>query len=499
MPPLDCTATRAAAFHARLLTPTQYNNAVGELVKAGGDPSKDFGGASGQLDDLSVERRANAAAAVAQQAAATLAQWSPCVPPQVAAATCEQQIIDRIAPRAYRRPLSASERQELQTLFDAGVTEKDFATGVEWFLTGLFQSPDFSYQFALPASGEKPGDVRPLAPYEIASRLSFFMWDSLPDDALLAAAGAGNLGDGAGLASELSRMATDARFMRGVSGFYQTWLRLDGFHDAARDDVAFTTAVVNSLETSLVMSATQLYSSPSPNVSGLFSGTSYYMDASLRSFYGLSGNGAGFVATDMPGEGRHGILTHPALMALFARPAETNPISRGLYIRRVILCKDMAPPPPGVPIPPLPAVAPGLSTRDRLDQHAKTPFCASCHNLFDPPGYAFENFDQVGRHRTNDNGKPIDTSGTMNDSGDVNGAFAKGEDLLAKLGESLDVKACFAQRYFEYAVARNAATEDACSLDGLKKEFVPSGDLRQLVLSIGKSDAFRYRLSEGGP
>src|SRR5439155_24498720 len=123
----------------------------------------------------------------------------------------------------------------------------------------------------------------------------------------------------------------------------------------------------------------------------------------------------------------------------------------------------------------------------------------SCHNLFDPPGYAFENFDQVGRHRTNDNGKPIDTSGTMNDSGDLNGAFAKGEDLLAKLGESLDVKACFAQRYFEYAVARNAATEDACSLDGLKKEFVPSGDLRQLVLSIGKSDAFRYRLSEGGP
>src|SRR5439155_4307611 len=106
MPPLDCTAPRAATFHARLLTPTQYNNAVGELVKVGGDPSKDFGGGSGQLDDLSVERRANAAATVAQQAAATLAQWSPCVPPQVAAATCEQQIIDRIAPRAYRRPLS---------------------------------------------------------------------------------------------------------------------------------------------------------------------------------------------------------------------------------------------------------------------------------------------------------------------------------------------------------------------------------------------------------
>jgi hypothetical protein len=497
--PLDCTMPRAAAFHGRLLTPSQYNNAVAELVKVGGDPSKDFGGASSQLDDLSVERRANAAAAVAQQAAATLAQWSPCVPPQAAAATCEQQIVDLIAPRAYRRPISTSERQELLALFDAGVTEKDFATGVEWFLTGLFQSPDFSYQLARPAAGEKAGDVRPLAPYEIASRLSFFIWDSIPDDALLAAASAGDLADGARLANELSRMAGDARFMRGVSGFYQTWLRLESFREVARDGADFTTNVVNSLEASLLMSATRLYAGPSPNVAGLFSGTAYFMDPTLRSFYGLAGSGTGFVATDLPGEGRSGILTHPGLMTLFARPAETNPISRGLYMRRVILCKDMSPPPAGVPIPPLPPIMPGLSTRDRLDQHAKTPFCASCHNLFDPAGYAFENFDQVGRHRAMDGGKPVDTSATMIDSGDVNGVFAKGEDLLAKVAESKDVRACFAQKYLEYAVARNAATEDACSLDALDKQFVPSGDLVGLVLSIAKSDSFRYRMSEGGP
>src|SRR5258707_6969787 len=104
-------------------------------------------------------------------------------------------------------------------------------------------------------------------------------------------------------------MATDARFMRGVSGFYETWLRLDGFHEAARDDVAFTTAVVNSLETSLLMSATQLYSSPSPNVAGLFSGTSYYMDAALRSFYRLSVFYACLVSSYIPAEGRFCILT----------------------------------------------------------------------------------------------------------------------------------------------------------------------------------------------
>jgi hypothetical protein len=186
-------------------------------------------------------------------------------------------------------------------------------------------------------------------------------------------------------------------------------------------------------------------------------------------------------------------------MALFARPAETNPISRGLYLRRVIMCQDLPPPPAGIPIPPLPPIQPGLSTRDRLDQHAKAPLCASCHSLIDPPGYALEQFDQVGRHRTADSGRPIDTSGVMTEAGDLVGPFAKGDDLLARVAESHDVKGCFAQKYFEYAVSRALANEDACSLDDLKKFFVPSGNLKELALAIAKSDSFRYRLSEGGP
>jgi hypothetical protein len=159
----------------------------------------------------------------------------------------------------------------------------------------------------------------------------------------------------------------------------------------------------------------------------------------------------------------------------------------------------MPPPPAGVAIPPLPPITPGLSTRDRLDQHVKAPLCASCHNLIDPPGFALENFDQVGRHRVADSGRSVDTSGTMTDAGDVEGAFAKGEDLLARIAQSRDVKGCFAQKYFEYAVARASANEDACSLDGLKKSFLPSGDLIELALSVALSDSFRYRLSEGGP
>jgi hypothetical protein len=151
-----------------------------------------------------------------------------------------------------------------------------------------------------------------------------------------------------------------------------------------------------------------------------------------------------------------------------------------------------------VDIPDLPPLSPTLSTRDRLDQHAKEPLCASCHNLIDPPGYALENFDQVGRHRAADGGKPVDTSGTMTQGGDLTGPFASGAELLGKLAQSQDVRGCFAQRYFEYASSHAIAAQDQCSIDPLKKAFIPSGDLRELVAAITASDSFRMRLSEGG-
>jgi len=498
----DCQGPHAPALHARLLTPSQYDNTVTDLVKLDGDPAKDFGGGvATQLDDLGVELRANAAADIAHQAALSLGNWSPCVSPPADAAACEQQIIDEIGPQVYRHPLAAAERAELQTLFDAGVQEKDFATGVEWFLSGVLQSPDFLYQLPRLQPAEVSGQLVAIPPYELASRLSYFIWDSTPDDALYAAASSNALLDKASLQSQLDRMLKDPRFLRGVTGFYTSWLNLGGFREVARDDPGFTTDIASSLRTSLLMSATELYRGPTPpNVSSLFSGTSYYLNGALRTFYGLPGTDATtFSPTEMPSEERRGILTHPGLMALLARPDQSNPISRGLFIRRTILCQSLPPPPAGVVIPPLPPVAAGLSTRDRLDQHTKAALCASCHDLIDPPGFALENFDQVGRHRTEDSGRATDTSGTMNGAGDLDGAFATGGDLLSRMAQSQDVKACFAQKYFEYAVARVAADEDACSVDALKKDFVPSGDLLALVTSIANTDSFRFRSSEGTP
>ncbi len=492
-----CTQGVAPALHARLLTPSQYEHVVEDLLKVGEHPAKEFGGGvSARLDEVAVERRANAAALVASKAVANLSAWSPCVPPAVDAATCEGQLIEKLGMAAFRHPLADAERTQLKQLFDAGVAEKDFATGVEWLLTGLLQAPDFLYQFARPAAGEVAGQVVPLPAYELASRLSFFVWDSGPDDALFAAASAGKLADSAGVQAELTRLMSDARFERGLEAFYGDWLGLKGFTEVARDDTALTSEVLADLQRSLLESVTAPYQGPNPTLQALLSGQSYYLNDKLRAFYGLAGGSPALEPVELPNEGRRGILTHPALMLLLARPNASNPIARGLFVQRSLLCNEIPPPPQGVVIPQLPPIMEGLSTRDRLEQHTTQPLCAACHDRIDPPGFALESFDAVGRFRTIDSGKAVDTSGVMSSESDTDGAFANGGELLDRLATSADVKRCFAQHYLSFAVARPLADEDVCALSRVADGFGASGDLKQLVVAVASSDAFRLRATE---
>jgi hypothetical protein len=134
-------------------------------------------------------------------------------------------------------------------------------------------------------------------------------------------------------------------------------------------------------------------------------------------------------------------------------------------------------------------------------EHAKNPACAACHALLDPPGFALESFDQVGRWRSTENGKPVDTSGTMVGAGDLDGAFARGEELLSRIGNSATVRGCFARQYFQFAVAgdvtRPVADADRCSLEWLSASFAASGDLRELVELVASTDSFRFRRAEG--
>lgn len=501
-PALDCSMPRAAPVRARLLSSRQYTHAAQDLFRATGNPGEPLGDkVYAQLDQAGVEQRASVATAVAQEAALNLSRWAPCTPPATGDATsCEQQIIDRIGARGFRRPLTASEKAEMKTLFDAGIKEKDFATGVEWFLTGLLQAPDFMYEIVRPEPGEIAGEVRPLASTAYASRLSFFIWDSAPDDALMTAASANDLADPSKRQAQIDRMIQDAKFMRGVESFYRQWFHLEAFRTLARDAAGFDASVVQALSTSLLMSATQLYTSSNPNISELFSGQTYYLNDVLRRFYGLSGTGTAFTAVAMSGQNRRGILTHPGLMAALARPHESFPVGRGLFIVRTLLCQNISLP-NGLTIPELPPVEDGVSTRKRYEMHSSNGACQSCHQMFDPPGFALENFDEVGRYRTMDNGVAVDSSGTMAANTDVDGPFATGDELLARLVGSEDVRTCFARQYLKYALSRDElVAADACSAAAVGNSFASTGDLKQVVSSIAGTDAFRQRLAEGvGP
>jgi hypothetical protein len=466
-----------------------------DILQISGDLLKGVGQG---FDDVTLEQRATAAAAIATQAVTNLAQWAPCAPPASGASTaCEQQIIDKVGTKAYRRPLTDLEHADMTKLFDAGVREKDFSTGVEWFITGLLQSPYFVYQVVRPDAAEVVGQARPLSGYEYATRLAYFIWDGPPDDALLAAAATNDFLDPLKRDQQIARMLSDARFTRGLTQFYSRWLNLNAFGEAARDVPEFNETVVNDLSTSLLMTATELYKAESPNISSLFSGDSYFLNDGLRKFYGLSGSGSGFTATPMTGQSRRGLMTHPALMALLARPNETFPIGRGLFLLRKILCQEIAPP-QGLTIPPQPPLQDGVSTRERLEMHTAAPLCQSCHSMINPAGFALESFDEVGRYRTQDHGRPVDTSGSLSLGKDIDGAFATGDELIAKLAQSQSVRACFAEKYLDFALAHPVTNPaDTCSIQALGQSFGASGDLKKLVAGVAATDSFRLRLAEG--
>jgi len=505
-----------AAAHARLLSPTQYDNTVLDLFKVGGNPAETnnvAGGETAALDATALQFRASAAAAVAAQASANLSAWSPCVPANAAAQqACEQQLIDKIGQRGYRRPLSADDSARMKALFDAGIAAgNDFATGVDWFLTGLLQTPDFQYQLVRPASSEQPGQMVAISEYEMASRLSYYVWDSMPDDALFAAAAAG-LGDLGSVQAQVTRMTLDTtRLKRGVTAFYSNWLNTPAYSEgivkndaSGKPDPAFTQTVALSLGQSILMGATELYASPSPNISSLFSGESYYLNDTLMSYYRLGGAGTSdFKPVAMPGQHRSGLLTHPGFLTINARPQVTAPILRGAFVTSNLLCLGLVVP-DNLVIPPL-AETPqaGLTTRELVDQTHVQLGCQACHNIIDPPGFALEGFDQVGNVRATDNGKPVDTSGNMVNAGDLNGAFASGDQFLSRIAQSDTVKACFAQEFLEHALSGEVSTSvqasDRCSVTRVSAEFAKSGDLVALVGLVAASDSFRLRTSEGAP
>jgi hypothetical protein len=490
---------RAAPWRGALLGREQYINAASDLLGFDVRPLVTFADAGGRftapgvsLTALEVEERQKTAETIAAAAASTPNLGRLCDVAQRGEAACAADLIAGLATRAFRRPPDPDTGASLRALYERGVAVGGFATGVEWLVAGLLQAPELLYQLS-PRAAAGAGQVVLLDDHVLASRLSFFLWNSPPDERLLTAAAAGKLRSPGGLAGEVARLLADPRAARMREDYYGSWLRLDQLDRVARDAAAFTPAVAHALRRSLMAGIHHLYQA-SPRIEALFGDSTLFADGALAEPYGLTVSGPDLQPVAANPDQRRGILTHPALLSVLAKSDTSDPVARGVFIQEQVLCQTLPDPPPNVPD--LPALRPGLSTRQRLEQHRANPACAGCHQIIDPMGLALENYDGIGRYRTTDQGVRVDSAVEVVQNLDLAGKYASGIELLARLPATGTVRDCLVQRWFEYAVSRAADPAEACELDGLRARFRGNGDLIDLVTAIAQSRTFRSQIGE---
>lgn len=498
--PAACGA--GTVWRTTLLTRGQYINTVSDLL--GFDVSKqvtfaDTGSrkfrAGVYATALQTEERLDTAEAIA--AAATtptnLAHVLGCDPTGASEAACTGQFLDRFVLRAFRRPPDAAARADLRQLYDAGYAAGGAATGIEWAISGALQSVEFLYHLAPTPVSAGAGAVVPLDAFALAERLAYFLWDSAPDDELLGAAMDGQLANAAAVEGQVKRMIAHPRAARMRENFYRSWLELDNLGSLTRNDPAFTPAFAAALTSSLLAEVHAIYQNGGQSET-LFGDSNLFVDGTLAAVYGGTG-GATLAPAAYDPKQRHGLLTHPALMTLFADADASDPIRRGKFVATRLFCQDM--PQPADDIPMLPPLRQGLSTRQRLEQHRAAPACAACHALFDPLGLAFESYDFLGRYRTQDHGVAVDTSGTVTAPvADVAGPFADGMELVGRIAKSGAVRGCLARQWFEYAVSGDEVPAESCALDAVTTRFAQNADLNDLLVAIAASPSFRNRLVE---
>ena len=514
--PLDCTVLRPGKAPLRRLTVLEYDNTVRDLL---GDTSRP---ASRLIDDergvtsaearivtsLLAEQYMAAAEEIANTATTDLDALLACDRAVEGDDACVRQLIERLLPRAWRRPVSAGEIDALMALHTTLAAEQGYREGIRAVLEAVLQSPDFLYRVeVVPTEGE---EVVRLDGYQIATRLSYLFWATMPDQPLYDAAAAGELDTAEGVATAARRLLADPQAEPAVQGFFAHYLELDHLDDITKDPAVFPT--FNSEIAELMREETEAFVHQvmfSPEGDGswqtLLAAPWSMMNAQLAEYYGVSGpTGEAFERVELDPAHHAGLLTQGSTLATRARTYESSPIHRGMFIRGQVMCDIVPDVPEGIEVTP-PDPDPSLTTRERLAEHRAVEPCASCHKQIDPLGFAFEHFDGAGRFRPTENGLAIDASGFIVDF-DLGEdewdevPFSGAVDMAQQLLASPETQACFSKRWFEYAYGRAEQSEDGCSMQTLNEAFRESGfDVRELLVALTQTDAFLYRVADQDP
>jgi mono/diheme cytochrome c family protein len=386
--------------------------------------------------------------------------------------------------RAQRRPLDA----ETEQLYITRQFEKapDVETAVKRVVLLTLKSPRFLYREV----GASDAD-----PYAVASRLSFTLWDSLPDETLLKAAASGSLVTREQVAQQAERMAADPRAWYKQREFFLQWLKIDQHPDLAKDAKrfpSFTPAVAADLRTSFELTLENIVRSERSDFRELMLTDKFYLNGRLAKIYGVSlPDNAPFQPVALDPKARAGVLTHPYLLSSFAYFATSSPIHRGVLLARNVMGRTIAAPPAAF-TPLSAAMHPKLTTRQRVALQTSPTACASCHNLINPLGFTLERFDAIGRLRTAENGSPVDASGSYAPrAGDGKLVkFSDARDLARYVASSDEAHSAFVEKVFQYHVKQPIRAYGPQALPILRRRFEDNGyNIRRLVAEIATTAA----------
>jgi hypothetical protein len=409
------------------------------------------------------------------------------------ASDCLGGWVDAVGRRAYRRPLAAEERARYDGLIALG---EDDPTRAKLVVQAMLQSPNFLYQLELELSDPVDGAIA-LAPNELAARLSFFLWSSVPDVELLDAAAAGALSDGAGLRAQAERMLADPRARSAIESFHVQWLAVDKLEVSLKDPAVyplFDEDVRAAMIAETRRFASNVVFDGDAKLETLLTSSETWIDAPLFELYGLPApvDHDPSEPVQLDATQRAGLLTQAGFLASHAHANESGPVQRGVVVLSNMLCSPPPPPPPGINVIP-PDPDPDATPRELFEIHTADPTCSGCHNLIDGIGLGFEGYDGIGMYREVENGLPVDQSGEVIGT-DVAGEFDGVVELANKLAQSEQVRECVATQWFRFALGRFEEAEDVCTLDELHATFAESDyDVRELLLALVQTDAFRYR------
>ena len=412
---------------------------------------------------------------------------------------CAREIVSTLARRAYRRPVTDDDVQTLMTFYEKGRSQRGFEAGVQKALERLLVAPEFLFRVERDPVDVASGTAYRISDLELASRLSFFVWSSIPDEELLRSAESGRLHEPAELEQQVRRMLADPRASALVDDFASQWLHLKRVRGVTPDTDVFYEFDENlrldmERETSLFLES-QLRDDRS--VLEVLTANYTFVNERLAKHYGLSGvYGERFRRVTLPNDGgRAGLLGHASLLTLTAYPTRTSPVLRGKWLLDNILGMPPPPPPPDVPTLEENHGAATRSVRERMEQHRASPACAGCHRMMDPPGFALENFDAIGRWRTTtETGAPVDASGSLTDGTAVDGPATLRRALMTYQDS---VVRTVTEKLLTFALGRTIEYYDQPAVRSIVANAV-SDDYRwsALVLEVVKSNPFQMRRTE---